>query len=298
MTWNKRSTSRNRKRYQRSPDFESGIIDEPKLAFGGGKEHIDPKTGLGLYGPYTLTGQKRPTLASIIVGIAGPPSMIADAEQWLQVCKGVVSNDGSQPFLYPHFPGFNTEYPFQCELLYGDTWRETIKLADLNSAVHEPTNFFDRVKRVVSLYVKSVEILSRQDPKPNVILCCIPKEVIDFCTVRMKHGGEIRRVKISKAERRAAEKARSGQLFLFRDMDPTLGIEDEEWGHQNLRRGLKAEVMQFEIPTQLVWPRTLSLTDTATTLSGQKSQDIATRAWNFTTASIIKQVVRFGDLQK
>lgn len=280
-SWNKRSTLQ--KSYHRSPDFESGIIAEPKLAFGGGKEHVDPKTGLGLYGPYTLTGQKRPTLTSFIVGIVGPPSMIADAEQWLQVCKGVVSNDGSQPFLYPHFPGFNVDHPFQCELIFGNTWRESFKPADLQSAL-ESTNFYDRVKGVVNLYVKNIKILSQRGPKPNVILCCIPKEVIDFCTVRMKHGGEFKRVKISKAERRAVEKARSGQMFLFRDMDPTLGIEDEEWGHQNLRRGLKAEAMQFEIPTQLVWPRTLSLTETATTQSGQKSQDIATRAWNFTTA--------------
>jgi hypothetical protein len=39
-------------------------------------------------------------------------------------------------------------------------------------------------------------------------------------------------------------------------MAPTLGIEDQERGHQNLRRVIKAEAMEFGIPTQLVWPHT------------------------------------------
>ena len=63
-------------------------------------------------------------------------------------------------------------------------------------------------------------------------------------------------------------------------------VEDDaetEVEHQNLRRGLKAEAMQFGIPTQLVWPRTLRLTQTNAP-PGERAQDAATRAWNFTTA--------------
>jgi len=48
---------------------------------------------------------------------------------------------------------------------------------------------------------------------------------------------------------------------MFRDMDPALGAEGEEYEHQNLRRGLKAEAMKFGIPTQLVWPRTVQLVE-------------------------------------
>lgn len=66
-------------------------------------------------------------------------------------------------------------------------------------------------------------------------------------------------------------------------MDPTLGVEDQEAGHQNLRRGLKAEAMRFGVPTQLVWPRTLRLLETDTPGEG-RVEDLATRAWNFVTA--------------
>lgn len=74
--------------FQRSPDFDSGVTAEPVVAFGGRHEHVDPKLGLGLYGPYTPAGQKKPPLTSIIVGVVGPPVMIANAEAWLRRCAG------------------------------------------------------------------------------------------------------------------------------------------------------------------------------------------------------------------
>jgi hypothetical protein len=271
------------RRPPRSPDFDSGIVVEPPLAFGGRHEHVDPKIGLGLYGPYTPVGQDRPPLTSIIVGIVGPATMISDAEAWLQACQSVLTNDGAEPFLHPHFPGFNTGHPFWCDLIYGDTWREALNGSALQAALDAP-NFYDRIKKVVTLYIRAIEVLAQRDPRPHVILCCIPQGVIDYCTVRIGSTGENRRLRFSRMERWAQRLTRVGQLLLFREMDPTLGTEDEEWGHHNLRRGLKAEAMQFGIPTQLVWPRTLSLTNSPPEPGERRLQDIATRAWNFTTA--------------
>jgi hypothetical protein len=274
-------------RYRRSParlpNFESGILAEPLLAFGGHHEHVDPKTGLSLYGPYSLVGQARPTPSGVIVGTVGPASMIADAEGWLSACRGLLKNDGSQPFLYPHFPGFNPALPFQCDLVYGDTWREAIR-SEAFKDVLGLANFYERVKRVVQLYVRAVEVLAGREPTPHVILCCIPQEVVDTCTVRRSKTGEERRIRITKSEKLAREAVSRGQGFLFAEMDPSLGVEDEESGHQNLRRGLKAESMQFGIPTQLIWPRTLRLVQGNAGPGERAVQDIATRAWNFTTA--------------
>lgn len=267
---------------RRSPNFDSGIIAEPLLAFGGHHQHVDPKTGLGLYGPYSLMGQSRPPLTSIIVGIVGPANMTADAQQWLEMCRGLVTNDGSQPFLYPHFPGINGHHPFQCELISGDTWRETFKDRDLQARL-DTANFYARIGQIIDLYVSAIEVLSQRDPRPDVILCCIPQGVIDLCTVRVDISGEIKRRKVSLIERLHKKAAQSGQTFLFPEMDPTFGLEEEVWEHGNLRRGIKALAMQFGIPTQLVWPHTLKLTDASPTPGQRRAQDIATRAWNFVT---------------
>jgi hypothetical protein len=263
------------------PHFDSGVIAEPLLAFGGQHLHIDPKTGLSLYGPHTPVRQARPVLSSIIVGIVGPPNMVADAERWLDACGNVLTNDGSEPFLYPHFPGIRRDSSFQCDLIYGETWRETLRVGDIASAVGEP-NFHVRVKRVAELFVRAIEVLARREPKPHVILCCIPQDVVDHCAHRVTRAGEVKRIKISRAERNALERARRGERFLFPEMDPTLGIEEQESGHQNLRRAVKALAMRHNIPTQLVWPRTIALS--AIEPVERRVQDVATRAWNFVTA--------------
>lgn len=266
----------------RPASFEAGVIAEPLLAFGGGHEHVDPKTGLSLYGPYSLSDQRRPSLASIRVGIVGTPGMISDAQQWLRFCTNVVTNDGHEPFQWPHFPGFNAGHPFQCELVLGDALWEDIRDDELKTALGE-TNFFERIKRVVALYAAKLEVLAgRGDARPDLIICCIPQNVIDFCAVRMTRGGRLERRKVTPAERAAQAAAALGQEFLFSSMDPRLGIEGESGVHENLRRGIKAEAMRFGIPTQLVWPRTLALTDS--TGPARTVQDRATRAWNLMTA--------------
>ena len=247
--------------------------------FGGQHKHVDPKVGLGLYGPYSLVGQNKPPLSSITVGIIGSAAMVGDAEQWLKKCANMILNDGSEPFQRPHFPGINSDHPFCCELKYGDTWREIIREQEIKSAI-SGVNFYERIKQIVHLYIQKIEILSERDPKPDAIICCIPQEVIDVCTVRITKSGEIKRRKISKSEKRAIKIIRTGQQYLFPEMNPSIDIEEEEPGHHNLRRGLKAEAMQYGIPTQIVWPRTL--TEIKSDESSQ--QDAATRAWNFITA--------------
>ncbi|ODS32953.1 MAG: hypothetical protein SCARUB_01892 [Candidatus Scalindua rubra] len=263
------------------PSFECGVLSEPLLAFGSQHQHIDPKTGLALYGSYSLVGQDKPSITSIILGIVGPPSMISDAEQWLRSCKNIVTNEGKEPFLYPHFPGINTGLPFQCELIFGDTWREQIKQEEITKAI-DIINFNAKIKRIVELYIEAIEILSQREPKPDVILCCIPQEVIEYCT-KKNIDGVNRRIKLSRKERKVLKEAKMGQKFFPFPKDyRVLKMEDEYLPYENLYRGLKTEVMRFSIPTQLIWPKTLQLIDQKEK-SKRSTQDAATRAWNFFT---------------
>jgi hypothetical protein len=197
--------------------------------------------------------------------------MIADAEAWLTACQGMLTNDGSQPFLYPHFPGFNSNSSFQCEIVFGDAWRESIKDSAMSSA-SKVLDFTDRLRRVIDLYKGALEVLSARDPRPNVVLCCIPQQIIDTCTSQRR------------APKRVITRSRRTTRMLNQlDLFASFGMEEEEAVHENLRRGLKAEAMQFSLPTQLVWPRTLQIA--APSDGGiRRTQDISTRAWNFTTA--------------
>ena len=270
---------------KKSPTFEAGVFEEPHLLFGGRHEHVDPKNGLALYGPYSLADQDYPALTSIILGIIGPPNMVADARQFLNSFGRIVTNDGSSPFSNPHFPGFNKEHPFQCELKFGEAWEYILKQRDIDNSL-KYINFNERVYHIVELYIKGVQTLYEIDPCPNVILCCIPQDVIGLCTVRKTTAGKLKRRRYSDGERRLLREIKSGQTFLFPQIGIDLGIEGGEPGYNNLRRALKAESMRFGLPTQLIWPRTLQLVSSNNTK--YTTEDIATRMWNFSAAIYYK----------
>lgn len=250
--------------------FEAGVIAEPLLLFGGHRSHIDPKIGLSLYGPYTVSDQERPPLTSITVGFVGPSTLLPAATNWVAQCQGQVLNDGSQPFLYPHFPGFSAEFPFQCGLTLGDSWREVLNEVRLASALRNP----DRAKRiseVADVYAAGVRNLSERQPKPTVIICVVADAAAEKC-----RQGVLPRNRSNKP--RKSGTSLQQVLFAVAPTEPD-NEEDENTSdtHHDLRRALKAEAMAFGIPTQIL------LEGTVRPRTGGK-QDAATTAWNFFTA--------------
>ncbi len=263
------------------PDFDAGILYEPRILFGGQHSHVDPKTGLSLYGPYSTTEQREPALTSIIVGLVGPPTLIAEAENWLKACQGVLTNDGREPFSRPHFPGFSRESPFKCDLVYGPGWRQVIKERSISEVLCESDDRL-RIKGVIDLYLDAIDVLQGRVSRPHVILCCMPDNVIDCCTSLKKNP--LKKRASSRAEQKLRRQLASGQQWLFDELVPEPPAKNPLEGHQNLRRGLKAESMQFDIPTQLILPRSLDYSGRKVKPGTRPVQDIATRAWNFTTA--------------
>jgi hypothetical protein len=254
-----------------APSFTAGVLAEPMLSFGAGQEHIDPKVGLSLYGPFCPPELSRPALTSMTVGMIGPPAMLADTQEWVQRMRTLVVNDGSQPWLYPHFPGVRADAaPFYCDLVLSSQWCETIKDAELNRALAQGI-FEHRVTSVLELYLAALETLSQREPLPNVVLILLPQDVVDKCGA-MKPGERPSAVQPVVRVRPA-----SPQLALPFGQDEE---EDTAVTHRNFRRGLKARAMRYGIPTQIVWPRTIG----GLTNRRGKSQDPATRAWNLATA--------------
>lgn len=255
-----------------TPSFESGVIAEPLLLFGGHRSHIDPKTGLSLYGPYTISDQERPPLTSITVGFVGPSTLLSAASNWLAHCQSAVLNDGRQPFLYPHFPGFSAEFPFQCGLTLGDSWREALNDVKLAAALRNPDRE-KRISEVAEIYAAGVHNLSERQPKPNVIVCVIADGTAEKCREGVLASSRHR----SNSSRKMA--ASLQQLLFGPEPTELVGDKDENSGqtHHDLRRTLKAEAMAFGIPTQIL------LEETFRPRAGRR-QDAATTAWNFFTA--------------
>jgi hypothetical protein len=163
-------------------------------------------------------------------------------------------------------------------MVFGPTWEEQIPEPALKQAVGL-ADYYDRISAVVALFEERLRNLTERDPHPQVVICAIPQEVIDVCTLEESFG-EVHRRRLTPGEVRAKKLRESGQLSM---LPVGFGDEGEETtGHRNLRRALKAETMQYGIPTQIIRESTL-------TGRGIRSlQDEATRAWNLCTGLYYK----------
>jgi hypothetical protein len=245
--------------------FESGVLPEPLLIFGGQQQHVDPKAGLSLYGPYSPADEPLQSGKTIVVGMVGPAAVVADATRFLAACTGALSNHSGSPFQSPGFPGFNESTTFRSALRTGNTWNIPFRQIELERALSTPAGS-GRVQAVSGLYVEAVGLLAERVPPPDVVLCCISGDVYTKCLV-----GASMKTRERLGMRRAASRRSDAQLKLFGGEEG----ETDELAFLDLWKAIKAGAMQYAIPTQLILERSLSLNDDV-----PGPQDIATRAWN------------------
>lgn len=270
---------------QSNKKFQSWYIPEPLLIFGDGKTHIDPKLGLTLYGPLR-TDPEIPTPTSISVGIIGTGETIGQAKRFLQSLMRKVSSSNDNPFQHPPFPGFKDA--FNCFLTLSDDLNENITSLDIKRAIEQPI-FEKRVENAVKLFVDKIENISERVPKPNVVVCALPQDIVDSCVVKRTSTG-ITKVKKKPKRGDLAETLKhhltldvtgKKQSFLDNFEAEALKIIEKDIEVTNFWRALKAGAMTFGMPTQIVWPSTTHIMKED---EKEKRQDIATIAWNFSVA--------------
>lgn len=258
-------------------DFAAGVLNEPFILFGDSQRHIDPKFGIMQFGPFSLPGQQR-ALSQIRVGIVGSPELVSDMQAWLEQCEKAVYNDGALPHSAPFFPGFGAASCFHCSIYNPASLNVVIREAEFKKALLSP-DFNERVSKIVDLYSYQLNVLAGREPQPDVVICCLPQDVVDTCVVNRKKPQR------QKWYKRFARKRKNNQGDLFdNDLDST--EEEEVLEYSNLRRGLKGVAMLHNFPIQIVWPKTIASRNSVAT--GKRTQDAATRAWNLMTALYYK----------
>lgn len=261
-------------------NFESVFIDEPLLTFGEGKKYVDPKWGLRAYGP-CLYKSRRAIASSIRVGIIGSKRTIDLAEKWITRCHGKIPAKKENSFLFQPFPGFTRI--FGCELKVLSECVEVLTSSEIEQVV-KIRSFSERVRNAATLFIDKLSNLREREPRPHVVICALPKKIIDHCGTQPKrYDGES--IRLTKHEKEILEMLeehrRVGQTMLFPlQEDEVLDIIPEA---SDLRRLIKAQAMQMGIPTQLAKPKTFK-----TAPRGPALQDDATRAWNFCVALYYK----------
>lgn len=222
------------------------------------KQHcVDPRTGLAAFGPYSKTDATR--REHIRVGIVGPADAIDRAVALLaQIQQPIDQKETVDCVLHPSFPGMNSGEPFQVELITQTIWHRALRAIDVR-LVEEEEDFTRRVGLLKKFVAEEVRALAALDSAPDVVICAMSQKLEEMC-----------RTGIAEYDRERAEVA-----------DMVVGDVEESGDDtsRSFRRGLKAECMDV-LPTQLIWHKTLART--------RGVQDLATVAWNLTTALMYK----------
>jgi len=249
-------------------------LSPPKLQFGGASAHSDPKVGLAHAGPFDLRfGSARKD--HVHVGVIGSAEQVAAAMLWIERCGREIPVLGEPNLLKRAFPGFQDA--FHKRIIAPASSTITLSLestGDLGRALEGDA--YDCFQRVVDVYSEALSRLSsREINRPDIVLICIPE------TVHSKVSAVER--KTSAAERQRAKELKraraSNQMDLFDQLDEVEQTA-EDFLKRDLRLALKARALLYRLPIQLVTDALLS--------DAVRSQDPATRAWNFSVGLYYK----------
>lgn len=256
------------------------ILSEPLLEFRHGQRVVDPHAGLALFGPYDADSSARP--GQITYGVVGRPQGITLFDAFSErITRPIVSQSYGNPdedrkaqLLWPPFPGFDAAFGSIWPSM--SAWKHIIDSEKLlTAAAHN-----DRYRRaydVATMYKAAIGIASERDEKFGLIVCVVPEEVWVNCRPLSRvTGGQ--GVGTSKKERQI----RRQQADLFGT------YESEEYEMSvDFRRQLKARVMEFNIPIQIIRESTLLLREPEPT-DARGITTLSDRAWNLSTAFYYK----------
>lgn len=245
-------------------DLDLHEFEPPLLEFGGPGMFIDPRDGLREGGPFDLRfGAARND--RINVGLIGPVDMVERTLLWLR------RTEGSLPEVpnvsgYSTFPGF--EEVFRTKLCVDARWTVSFEgpSSDLSKAL-ALTDSKLRFETVLDIYHTGIRRLAGLEiAKPDVILCCLPDELIDKCST-------VQRV-LSAEEKKAAAALKKRQASAQLDMFDFAATEEQsdDLLVRDFRRALKARAMIERMPVQIATNQ-LIFDDVA-------KQGASIRAWN------------------
>src|SRR5258706_6232055 len=232
------------------------VIDEPELEFGGRGRHIDPRFGIGNYGPADLGSQDAPR--AVRVGLIGPADQLDGLRTWLERCREPIpAKDEKYPHLFPSFPGCDIDSGLQTTLVFSDRNTRTISDGDLR-AIRQASGG-RALQSAIDTYAAEITGLADEN-RLDVLLAARPEQLADTARTPRRRG------------RRSPEATAS----VPEDDDVTLPQ------YANFHDLLKARTLALRQPIQII--RRSTWDEAKLPVDRPSRQDEATRAWNLHVA--------------
>ncbi len=234
-----------RKKFLKEPKLELAWLPEPKLTFAGGALHINPKIGIPLFGPRSLNTPRHKR--EIHVGFVGNINVIEKVRRFIDECRtGLDAEDVENGSMA--FPGISSDLGYRFQIVSSDETIEKITTADK-----------DHISQKISIAEQFLGMLDLIEMKVKIL--CEKDHPLDYIFIVL-------------------EESTYKNLRVVATADPFSGKDTVQ---RDLRRAIKARLMKYKKPTQIIRESTVSRER-----DEREMQDLATRAWNMFTAMYYK----------
>ena len=251
------------------------ILAEPLLEFRYGQRVYDPRDGLSMFGPFDSDLPSHPS--NISYGLIGTVAGLLNFHAFAKRLASPIflTDESANLRLWPPFPSF--EVAFNCKLPREPTRKYSLAERDLMEASRQ-RDPNQRAFDVVNYYLEGIRDVTKGDEELQVIICIVPEQVFQNCRPRsfvIDGSGE----SVSFTQRKLRAQGQT-DLFVPRDLKPYKYSVD-------FRRQLKARVMEYGVPIQIIRETTLRMSDVNE--FGQRGlTPLSDRAWNLSTAMYYK----------
>ena len=267
--------------------FKIAYLSEKNLVFGGQNEEKDPRLGLKYFGPYRFPTESK-ALDKIKIGIIGNKDTIEKSKEIIALIQKRIDSLEPNKWLYPPYPGMSKDTKFNCSIELSNSWQETILISEIERIL-KIVDINERIGSAVELYLSKIKNILEEDNVPDVILCCLPKDIEEFCGISERtRGAKI--PKRTKLQKQIEDFKKKNQKFLTEwSIIPTVKKEKAPRGF-DFRNALKGRVMSLKSakPIQILRESTMDEILNYRRNKRSKRQDPASFAWNFSTALFYK----------
>ncbi len=254
------------------------VLDEPAARFRYGQTASAPYDGLSLFGPFDTDDNSHP--ANVRYGVIGTAEGLELFGAFVERLRGpiVAAPKTFSHDIWPPFPGFDAA--FCSELPAGPVWARSVDREALTRAAHLG-EAHERAFAVVEHYLSELRVARQRDERFGVLFCIVPEEVWVLCRPKSK---------VRPDRRTAAPLSAKGRALIFAGQQDFLDATVQERFQYSVdfRRQLKARVMEYEVPIQIVRETTLRLSDENVNPNERTLTPLSDRAWNLCATAYYK----------
>jgi hypothetical protein len=157
-----------------APRLSAGWVQEPSLRFADGGEHVDPKTGIPLYGPRSLGTFRHKR--EVHVGIIGTSESSDFARRYYEEASlGVDGDDDHAPF-----PGCRADRGYRCDLVFNQKLIELITRSEHQDILGIKKSR-DRFEKLLLILELKLRLLTQKDQPLDYIVFALPTDLYQRC---------------------------------------------------------------------------------------------------------------------